>query len=387
MRVTFVSPFDPFPSRRDDAQGHLGGVERVLAELATRLAARGHDVTMLCSTAGAWGDSHEGALQMRRVRRRLTVLRTPVAGLAAQLEPDADIVHVPATYPFTTAPVLRRAHRLGIPAVLDFHFEPSPPSRLGRLGAAVYRQAGPRSYPLAQAALVRSRAYAESAPSMQRVPRRRWRIVPNGIDPARFRPDGPRRRPTDLLFVGRLVPYKGLGVLLEAVSRLHPRPHLTVAGDGPMRKTLQDKAAHLYLDVEFLGRVEDRDLPALYRSASATVLPSINGQEAFGIALVESMACGTPVVASDLPGVADVARAGGLVAPPGNVDALAAQLRRILDPDFGLPRGMELAKRTHASYSWDAVTDRVEAVYHEVAGIPRDGHAVPVPQARGEPVG
>ena len=383
MKVTLVSPFDPRPVAADGAKGHVGGVERALGEIAARLAARGHDMTVVCSTEGPWGAAREGAIQMQRVRRRLTVLRTPVAGLAGYIQPDADVVHVPATYPFTTAPVLRRAHRLGVPSVLDFHFEPSPPSRLGRLGAALYRQAGPRAYPLAQAAIVRSRAYAESAPSLSRVPRRLWRVVPNGIDPQQFRPDGPKKGDGELLFVGRLVPYKGLGVLFEAMSRLHPRPRLTVVGDGPMRKSLEDRAQHLYIDVDFVGRVPDADLPAYYRGAAATVLPSVNGQEAFGIALVESMACGTPVVASDLPGVGELARSGGLVCPPGDPDALAAQLRRALDPNFGIPRGRELADRAHAAYSWDAVTDRIESIYNEVAGTPVDGGAT----ALADPVG
>ena len=387
MRITMMSPFDTRPSELDGAKAHVGGVERALAEIAARLAERKHDVTVVCSTEGAWGDQHEGSLCMRRVRRRMTVLRTPIAHLASHIAPDADVVHVPATYPFTTAPALRRAHRLGVPSVLDFHFEPCPPSRVGRLAAALYRRTGPRSYPLAQAAIVRSRAYAESAPSLQLVPRRRWRIVPNGIDPKQFCAEGPRRGDrSELLFVGRLVPYKGLDILLQAMARIHPRPHLTVVGDGPLRKTLEERAQHLYLDVDFLGRVPDEQLPALYRGAAATVLPSVNRQEAFGIALVESMACGTPVVASDLPGVGDVGRSGGLVAPPGDIDALALQLRRILDPGLRIPRGPELARRTHAAFSWDAVTDRIEAVYNEVAGIPDDGGAFPVADPHGKPV-
>ena len=83
-----------------------------------------------------------------------------------------------------------------------------------------------------------------------------------------------------------------------------------------------------------------------------------------------------PVVASDLPGVGELARGGGLVVPPGDPDALAAQLRRVLDPAFGIPRGQELASKAHAAYSWDAVTERIEAVYREVGGEPQDGGAV-----------
>jgi glycosyltransferase involved in cell wall biosynthesis len=380
MRVTLVSPFDPRPAAADGAKAHLGGVERALSEIACRLARRGHRVTLLSSTDGPWGDTVEEGLRMRRVRRRLTVLRTPVAALAHHVGPDTDVVQVPATYPFTTAPVLRRAHSLGIPSVLDFHFEPVPAGRIGRLAARAYLRTAPRAYRLAHATLVRSRAYAESARSLDHVPQRRWRIVPNGIDPQRFRPDGPASGDGGLLFVGRLVPYKGIEVLLQAVSRLRPRPPLRIVGDGPLRKLLEHKAQSLYIDVEFLGRVPEAQLPALYRGAEATVLPSVNRQEAFGIALVESMACGTPVVASDLPGVGDVARLGGLVARAGDPDALAAQLRRVLDPGFAIARGPALARRAHEAYSWDAVTDRIEAVYREVVGPATDGDGLAAPQ-------
>ncbi len=77
------------------------------------------------------------------------------------------------------------------------------------------------------------------------------------------------------------------------------------------------------------------------------------------------MACGTPVVASDLPGVSEVASHGGLVAEPGDPDALADQLNRALNADQ-LPRGKELAARIHAEFSWETLTDRLESVYDDV---------------------
>lgn len=285
--------------------------------------------------------------------------------LTRRIPYTSEIVHVAATYPFTTPAVLRRAHRLGIPAVLDFHFEPHLDSTLGRMAAKAYGHVGPPSYALADAVVVRSLSYAARSPSLAGIPQERFEVVPNGIDPQRFNPDGPLRRGDYLLFVGRLVPYKGLEILLQALAMAKARHPLLVVGDGPLRGALEAQARRLRLDVQFLGHVPDADLPALYRGARLTVLPSVNKQEAFGITLAESMACGTPVVASALPGVEEVARLGGLVAPPGDVAALASKIREALEPGR-LVRGAALAARVHAVYSWDAVTDRLLDVYAKV---------------------
>ncbi len=369
MRITLVSPFDPTPGVAADRAGHVGGVERVFAEVARDLAGRGHDVTVVCSTDGPGGRTHSDGVRKVRRHRWSTLFRDPVVRLHRDLTDDADVVHVPATYPFTTTSVLRRADRLGVPSVLDFHFEPSPPSAAGRAAARVYRWFAPSAYRRADAVVVRSMAYGRRAPSLAKVPERRWHVVPNGIDTDRFRPDGHGSSGDYLLFVGRLVPYKGLEVLLRAMARRPPGLPLVVAGDGPLRQPLEHLAARLRVDARFLGYVPDDELPGLYRGARATALPSVNGQEAFGITLLESMACGTPVVASDLPGVADVARLGGLVAPPGDASLLAARIEDVLDGAHG-PRGRELADRIRRRFSWHAVAGRMLDVYRDVVDGP-----------------
>jgi glycosyltransferase involved in cell wall biosynthesis len=367
MRVTLVSPFDPTPGPAGAPErAHVGGVERVFRHVSRELARRGHEVTLVCSSERAAPTTVEEGVRVVRARRHLTVLRAPVAWLSRHLLADSDVVHVAATYPFTTPRVLKRARRLGVPSVLDFHFEPAPGTGLGRLAAGLYGRVGPRSYRWADAVLVRSLSYGRTAPSLARVPEDRWRVIPNGVDTHRFHPNGSRGTGDYLLFVGRLVPYKGLDVLLRALARRPPGLPLLVAGDGPLRPTLEALARRLGVDARFLGHVPDADLPALYQGARATILPSVTQQEAFGLALLESMACGTPVVASQLPGVEEVARLGGLVAPPGDIDALAEAVARVVRDE--LPRGPALAARVREAYSWEAVTDRLLEVYAEVAG-------------------
>ena len=230
---------------------------------------------------------------------------------------------------------------------------------------------------------MRSRSYARTAPSLRGVPEERWRIVPNGVDAARFSARGPANPGQYLLVVGRLVPYKGMATLLHALARLgRDAPPLVLAGDGPLRTQLQSLAGTLRVDAQFLGRVPDEALPALYRGARLTVLPSVNRQEAFGIALVESMACGTPVVASRLPGVEEVAAEGGLLAEPGDAASLADAVARALEPG-ALPRGEPLAERIRARYDWPVVAGRMLEVYEEVLGLaPRQGRREVVQPAR-----
>lgn len=367
MRVTLICPFDPTPAPSADGEAHVGGVERVFSHLARHLARRGHEVRVLCSTDGPGSTTTDEGVTIERIPRAGTVFRAPLVNLAARLDPDTDLVHVAATYPFTTPRILRRTDELGLPSVLDFHFEPRPSSWLGRLAAALYRGLATHSYARAEAVLVNSIDYARSAPSLSHVPEHRWRELPNGIDPDRFTPEGPTLGEGYVLFVGRLVPYKGVDVLLEALDRAELDVPVRIAGDGPEREALEARAREIDADVTFLGFVPGEDLPGLYRGARLTVLPSINQQEAFGLTLLESMACGTPVLASTLPGVRQVAREGGLVAEPGDAQALADRLAEALTYET-LPRGPELAAHIHERYAWSAVTDRLEAVYREVTG-------------------
>lgn len=382
LRIALVCPFDPQPGAVRGRDAQVGGVERVFAEVARRLAARGHDVTLLCSTDGRPGRSIEAGVHVVREKRHLTLFRAPVCTLTRRLPYTSDVIQVAATYPFTTPAVLRRASRLGIPAVLDFHFEPHLESAMGKLAAQAYRRVGPPSYQLADAVAVRSLSYADRSPSLAAIPRDRLHVVPNGFDPERFKPTGPLRRGDYLLFVGRLVPYKGLEVLLRALAKSRVDAPLLIVGDGPLRQSLHQLARQLGVDAHFLGHVPDADLPALYRGARLTLLPSVNQQEAFGIALIESMACGTPVLASALPGVREVAEVGGLTAPPGDVDALASQLKAALEPGR-LLRGPALAAKVGRLYSWDAVTDRLLEVYAGVLARRRAvlGRAEVIPAA------
>ena len=123
-----------------------------------------------------------------------------------------------------------------------------------------------------------------------------------------------------------------------------------------------------------LGRVPHVDLPAYQSAADVFVSPAL-GQESFGIVLVEAMAAGVPVVATDIPGYREVIRTGidGVLVPAGDDAALADALERVLeDPDLST-RLSEAGQRRAVDYSWEAVVPRIEAVYRRVVGGVEDG--------------
>lgn len=204
-------------------------------------------------------------------------------------------------------------------------------------------------------------------------------ILPNGIEPAEFAGVDPYPRAAGefvLLFVGRLEPRKGCEILLEAWPRIRsevPGATLWIAGDGPEGDLLRERARSAGLEsVDFLGRVSRDELAGRYRTADAFCAPSLGG-ESFGIVLLEAMAAGTPVVASDLPGYAEVVEDGrdGLLFERSDPEALAARVCELARDD-GLR--VQLASRgpaRAAEFAWEALVPRVIEQYEAAVGTTR----------------
>ncbi|HVM45507.1 MAG TPA: glycosyltransferase family 4 protein [Candidatus Thermoplasmatota archaeon] len=362
MRVTIVSPYDPRPAAGADPLGLRGGVEEALDRCARGLARHGHDVTLVTSAPQAGETVDADGVRVVRVRRHGSLFRAPIAALWRRVPEDADVVHVPATYPLVSDLVpLRESGRRAV--VVDYHFDVHGTSLAMRAAAGLYEGTFGRAMRRATRIVCKSRDYAAHSPVLSRLPPERVDWVPNGVDVDDFPlHEGPRE---DILCVGRLVPYKGVDVLVRAMPRIHDLTgaRLTVVGDGPEHARLRSLAAQLGAPVDFRGRVPGPFLPSLYGSHRLTVLPSVNSQEAFGIALLESMATGTPVVASDLPGVREVAALAGTTAPAGEPDALADAVAAAHENAraFGSPR--EIRARVEARYAWPSVVRQLERVY------------------------
>jgi phosphatidylinositol alpha-mannosyltransferase len=204
-----------------------------------------------------------------------------------------------------------------------------------------------------------------------------YKIIPNGVDTERF---SPRERPLErfddgafnVLYVGRLEPRKGLSVLLNSFRGLWEsegeRARLIIVGDGPLRRRLsQSVPDELRAAVHFEGRVSSELLPRYYASSRVLCSPATRS-ESFGIVLLEAMASGVPVIASDIPGYRTAVKNGvhGLLVEPGAPGALATALC-LLARDESLRARMAAAGRSNAAqYSWDRVASMIEDYFWEV---------------------
>ncbi len=175
-----------------------------------------------------------------------------------------------------------------------------------------------------------------------------------------------------VLFVGAMDSahyFKGVEVLLNAITMLKStgvQVQVIFIGKGNLLAQYKIKAKALKIEslVCFVGFVSDEYLPEYYKVADATVLPSINSAEAFGMVLLESMASGTPVIASNLPGVRILANKGGKTVNPNNIMDLAAALKSLItDQKFWSKKQSQVRNITEQEYTWQHVGDVLEKIY------------------------
>ncbi|MDT3400666.1 glycosyltransferase family 4 protein [Streptomyces sp. B1866] len=350
---------------------HLGGLERVVQHLAAGLGAR-HDVRVITTTIGADGappHARDGSVAVRR-HRSVEVAHTPVApGLLASLlrAPRGAVLHLHSAHALLPELVALAARARGQRFVLHFHLDVDASGPMGRLLPAYKKHVFARVLRAAAAVIVLSEAQAEFVAHTYRVPADRVFVVPNGVDRRYFMPvrdavgQAAAERPLRLLYVGRLSAQKNVGRLLDAMARVTRPVHLRIVGDGELRGELQAQAARLGLaDVTFAGSRLGADLVGEYADADAFVLPS--DKEGMPLVVLEAMAAALPVVATRVPGTAELLDGVGLLAAPEPAALAAAVDQVAADPALRRDLGGRSAAAARA-YTWDAVVEQVEDVY------------------------
>lgn len=193
-------------------------------------------------------------------------------------------------------------------------------------------------------------------------------LLYNGVELAPYRIAEPARTsgPT-ILFIGRHEPRKGLGVLLDALSMLPAEVRLWVAGSGPETAALRARSAS-DARIDWLGTITDSEKISRLKGADVLCAPSLSG-ESFGVVLLEAMAAGTAVVASDLPGYRNVARSGhdALLVPPDDAASLAAAITRLLSNASESSRLVAAGHSRAEEFSMSSLADHYLEHYERIA--------------------
>jgi len=392
-----------------------GGMNVYVRDLARELASRGHRVDVYTRSQ----DSSVPRIDDHSLGRGARVIHLPagpehpydkhlvydhlaefVDGVLAQAQADGlryDVLH--SHYWLSGAVAHRLRQRWGTPSVHMFH-------TLGKMKDAVAQRPEERETArriaveteivrLADVLVAATPAEKEQLERLYAADPARIRVISPGVDTGRFHsiPMAHAKECIGLcadrriiLFVGRIEPLKGIDSLLRAIARiadrrpgLRERLCVPIIGGDPDRVReddemvrLQELRAELGIGdiVTFLGAKDQDTLQYYYSAAEMVVMPS--DYESFGMVALEAMACGTPVIASDVGGLAFLVQHGrtGYRVPARDPAALAAKMTRLLT-DEGLRRRIgQRAACWAASYAWPRIADRIEALYAELADRP-----------------
>ncbi|MGH9116406.1 MAG: glycosyltransferase family 4 protein [Acidimicrobiales bacterium] len=361
MRIGLVCPY---------SLSVPGGVQGQVLGLARSLRRLGHDVRVVAPTDGPPPDAGVTPVGPSAPISANDSVAPLAPGPAAQLrtvgalrDERFDVVHVHE--PLVPGPSLTTLVAKPAPLVATFH-------AAGR--SAAHRWLGPVLRRLADRIDHRTAVSDDARRFAQAALGGEYTVLFNGIEVDRFAGAEPwpsasssagaagTPGPT-ILFVGRHEPRKGLAVLLRAMPRLPAETRLWVAGTGPETDALRSGTAG-DRRIEWIGRIDDEEKASRLRAADVFCAPSVRG-ESFGVVLLEAMAAGTPVVASDLPGYRNVARGGAdaLLVAPDDPEALAAGLLGVLDDRATAERLVASGRERADVFSMDRLARRYLAIY------------------------
>jgi glycosyltransferase involved in cell wall biosynthesis len=356
-----------------------GGVSRIVHDLHAALPPHVERETLVIGpAAGAPSGVHCVADVHDPLARRVLAY----ARKASELAERADLVESHfALYAFL--PLLRRPLRR-MPLVAHFHGPWAAESRASgsssRLAAAAKHAVEALVYRRAEMLIVHSHAFKRVLVESYGIMPWQVAVVLPGVDLDRFTPAdraaararlGLPEHAKVVASVRRLVPRMGLDTLLQSVARLEPEACadlvVLIAGDGPERPALERQAVELGIGgrIRFVGRLADDELVDLYRAANLCVVPS-RALEGFGLVVLEALACGTPVLATDVGGLAEALGplASPLLVPGTDAQTLTPRLSRALTDADWLPSAARCRARAE-EFSWTRSATRHAAVYEQ----------------------
>jgi rhamnosyl/mannosyltransferase len=360
----------------------FGGIETVLDRLTTGLCEFDRTIKLDILATHPEAPSHlefaDGRLQVNQIRSIAQFARTPIAPAYRSVlkESQADLLHFHFPYPWAELSFLTSGVKK--PYIVSYHADIVKQKYLLKIWNPFMH----RFLAGANKVVVASPHIIKDSPILQKLPSDKIIVIPYGIDTEFFRPTTESRaaaqalrtqlagpRPL-LFFLGRLVYYKGVDVLIEAMQNLDA--HLIIGGDGPLRRELEraTQEAGLSSKVTFAGNISPKELPLYYQAADLFVLPSTDTSEAFGMVMLEAHASGIPVISTNLPtGVVFVNQheKTGFCVTTGDPQALVNGIQSLIS-NQGLRQSMGIFAQRRASLEFDTLImcERYHQLYQEV---------------------
>ena len=340
-----------------------GGMERVVQDLAEGAAQLGHEVSVVAveSRRPSGGASRQRSTLTRVFSFGVLGSEEIAPGYLTAARRRADIIHLHHPHPLADLACLLRGRRT--PVVVTQHAD-AKRMVYGFMSRAALRRSAAIVVP-SRAQLALSKELTGFEPKVE--------VIPFGIDEDRWADVPPRSYDASprALFIGRLVRYKGLDVLLRALERV-PDLRLDIVGSGPEAPRLRTLCQALALTdrVKWYGEYPDEDMPRRMAEADFLVLPSVTVEEIFGLVVLEAMAAGRPVITSAVPtGVREVNVPGetGLEVPLQDVAGLAQAMETLArDPFLREKMGDAGRRRVHEHFTRRLMAERHLALYERV---------------------
>ncbi len=357
---------------------HIGGIEKHVHDIATALA-KYDNLEVRALVFGSEGETRVKILdgvEVIEVGRTASFLRCPFGfGFPIWLRRlKADILHF--HHPFPSGEISCLLARPNAKVVVTWHSDIVRQKR----ALWIYNPLLVRFLRRADWIIATSPDYIEGSQLLQKF-RHKCSVIPLSVDLKKFaltpkikaKADSIRKAEENkiILFVGRLVYYKGLEYLIKAMKNIDAK--LIIIGEGPLEpqlRALVRDGGLLEKRVRILKHVDEEELISYYHACELFVLPSVERSEAFGIVQLEAMACAKPVVSSDLPtGVKFVNqdRKTGLIVPPSDSEALARAINHLLqNPEIGREYGQFAKARVMREFSEEVIVKRIIQLYENL---------------------
>ncbi len=350
-----------------------GGIERVVQQIAEGLKNRTDMEVLVCRERGKTVTENISGVKVNRAGSLGVLFSMPISfaffSKLRKLSKDKDVLHFHMPFPLGDLACLLSGYKGKV--IVWWHSDIVRQKKLMKL----YRPIMERFLKRADVIIVATKGHIDGSDYLPKY-RDKCVIIPFGVDPKiEYRGEQYLKKTVpilkdkiNLLFVGRLVYYKGCEVLLRAVGRVD-KVELTMVGSGELEDRLKEESAILGIQgrIHFRGNLNENELNKAFEDCDVFVLPSILKSEAFGLVQIEAMAYGKPVINTNLPsGVPDVSidHITGLTVPPDDVQALADAISWMADhEEERIKMGRKARERVEECFQMEDMLNKILAVY------------------------